>query len=162
MLEVSLVENIHLGPFDYDEVTACPFCAGVGLTLSDVDSCPHFVVAFQDGDWHPDLCPPVFCAGFRFCRRKLTAALTRANGIVRKQKPGTSRHPRIEAYFAVDPTLARTLREDHRLRVVEGGTQCPHCGSSSAVFDESTRDPMGNHDIRCAFCGEVADPTGPT
>lgn len=64
-------------------------------------NCPHFVVAFQDGDWDDDLCPPVFCNGFRHKRSEPSAAIQRTSGVVRRVKPGTARHPRIEAYFCV-------------------------------------------------------------
>lgn len=144
-----------LGPYDYGLLQTCPFCDRAGL--HEVDNCPHFVVAFQDGDWHPDLCPPVFCDGFRFNRSELTAALTRSIGIVCKRKRGTAQHPWIDAYFCVDPVSARTLRENHKLLVVLGGTLCPECGNSAVVEEPKKKTNMGDAGIRCAICGEVAD-----
>jgi hypothetical protein len=144
-----------LGPYDYDLLQTCAFCDEFGL--HEIDNCPHFVVAFQDGDWHPNLCPPVFSDGFRFNRRELTAALTRSTGIVCKRKRGTSQHPRIEAYFCVDPVLTRTLRENHKLLVVRGGAMCPSCGNSTTVLEEP-KERTGDAGTRCAICGEVADP----
>ena len=141
----------NLETYDHDSLCSCPFCEGTGLWVCDVDDCPHYVVAFQDGDWDPDLCPPVSCYGFRFDRGALTIALAKAHGVVCKKKPGTPRHPRIAAYYCVDTALAAELRDRHRKSVV-GGVHCHWCGNDTAVLGE-------HNDIRCSICGDLATPT---
>lgn len=135
----------------YDELARCPFCDDAGLMLYG-DDCPHFVVAFQDGAWDPDLIPPVFCNGLRYQRNPLTQALAQLPGVVCKIKPISDRHPRIEAYFCVDPEKATELRERFRRRIFTG-VECVTCRNDTAVFlDEESK-------IVCVVCGSPAEPT---
>ncbi len=140
------MQKVMLGPYDYDELRGCPFCHSVGL-IGEAENCQHFVAAFQEGDWARDLCPPVFCDGFRFNRRAMLATLAEADGIVCKEKPGTRRHPFIETFFSEDPGLAAKIRAAHENPIVWAGVaECPDCGMREAVLGESGT-------LLCYFCG---------
>jgi transcription elongation factor Elf1 len=146
-----------LGPHDYDELESCPFCNKSNL-IDHVDElpgdgCDHFVVAFQDGNFAADLCPPVSCVGFRFRRRQFEAALAKCPEIFLKIKPGTRRHPRIFAYYSADPTLSAKMREKFRLLPVVAGVKCRVCGNETAVISEE----LGYSQVLCAVCGDSAD-----
>ena len=142
----------HYTNAQYDGLACCPFCDGDGLMFSG-DDCPHFVAGFQDGDWDPDLIPPVFCDGFRYQRNPLTRALTQSVGIVCKIKPSSARHPRIEAYFCLDQDQAAEFRKRF-LRTVIAGAECHTCGNETAVVLEED-------EIVCALCGSTAEPAAP-
>lgn len=143
------MQTQDLGPYDYDELQACPFCIGVGLLSGD--NCPHFLTAFEVGVWGRNICPPVSCDGFLYQRRELTTALAESPGIVCKAKSGTTRHPYIEAYFADDPALVAALQERFCKEPVPSA-RCPTCGNETAVVGE-------DDDILCALCGESTEPT---
>src|SRR5271154_4308596 len=100
-----------VGPFEYDVLTTCPFCLGHCLSSLPTDNCVHFVAAFQDGVWDQDLCPPVFCDGFRFDRESIVGDLEMTDAI-QIAKPGTKRHPEIKAYYCADPTITKSLRNE--------------------------------------------------
>lgn len=133
--------------YDYDGVRACPFCDGSGLWIFEEGNCPHYVTAFEAGEWDPDLIPPVFCDGFRFFRRALLRALQKNGGVISKRKPGTVRHPQIEALFCADPKRARRLRRKFRIPPLPGAI-CETCGNESAVRRGS--------EWCCALCGGYA------
>ncbi len=133
----------------YDDLQTCPFCGELGLMPGDDLNCPHFVAAFQDGDWDDDLCPPVFCNGFRYERGELSAAIQKASGVVCRVKSGTARHPRIEAYFIVSADEAAELRQRFCKQAVDGA-QCETCGNTAAVVSDAG-------EIICAMCGGPAN-----
>lgn len=134
----------------YDALATCPFCDDIGLTPSG-DDCGHFVTAFQDGAWDPDLCPPVFCNGFRYRREPLERTLALLPGVLCKLKPITETHPNIVAYFCADPENAAHLRDRFRRTVISNATHCRDCGNGSAVFVEE------DNEIVCAVCGGTTE-----
>lgn len=144
----------QLGPWDYEDLRECPFCDSeptrftLNLFSDSSKGCPHFVVAFQNGGWAPDLCPPVSCNGFQFDRRVLTEALCQASQVVCKQKPVTRRHPEIRAYYCRDTALALELRNSFRLSPFHSDEKCGNCGNDAAVWDG------GRTAICCSICGE--------
>jgi hypothetical protein len=140
-----------VGCFDYEPLRTCPFCGDSALWILHEEDCPHYVTAFQDGDWDPDLIPPVFCDGFRFHRRRLTQSLEKNGGVVSRFKPGTLRHPQITVFFCADPRRARELRGEFRIEPVQG-TICANCGNGSAAID------FDDDEWRCASCGGPAEP----
>jgi hypothetical protein len=145
-----LVHTETVDRYDYDGVRACPFCHGSGLWLPEDENCTHYVTAFQDGDWDPDVIAPVFCNGFRYFRRALLREVQKHDGVISKCKPGTLRHPQITAFFCADPKRALLLREAFRITPVPG-TMCATCGNDRAVIDPD------DDDWRCALCGGPAD-----
>lgn len=138
-----------IGPWDYDELASCPFCGGCGLSSDELDCCPHFVVAFQEGMWDPSLCPPVWCNGFQYSRDNLKNDLLKVSDadVVCRVKRGTSRHPEIEAFFCADSGIVRDLRAKHKkIPAIRPGTSCPECGHHATVIGEID-------DLVCALCG---------
>src|SRR5579862_5740318 len=99
------MEIQYMGPHDYN---------GLGPS----DEYPYFVVAFQDGFWANDICPPFKCDGYKFNRLEFEEALGRLSGVLLKSKPGTRRHPAIDVYYISNETLAEQLRTQYcKLRV---------------------------------------------
>jgi hypothetical protein len=141
-------------PFGYDNLRTCPFCGGTNLMSAACDrylileQCPHFVVAFENGVWGHDICPPVTCNGFLFDQKKLEEAAAQIDDVVMKVKPGTRRHPRITAIYCGHPGAASKLRENIRRPV--NSAPCGECGNTTAVIGDLD-------EILCARCGVPSD-----
>jgi hypothetical protein len=140
----------YVGPWSYDELASCPYCDGRGLVSDESDCCPHFVVAFQRGVWDHSLCPPVWCNGFQYSLDDLKDDLRTVSSnvdVMCRAKPGTQRHPEIEAFFCADPEVVHELRAKHRkIPAIRPGNSCPECGHSATVIGEMD-------DLACAMCG---------
>jgi len=149
----------RIGRWDYEELVSCPFCGGRGLSSLESDDCAHFVVAFQEGVWDPTICPPVSCNGFLFSHNALKDDLRKfasdAGHVVCRVKPGTPRHPKIEAYFCDDPAVACEIRATHKkIPSIRVGIRCPECGQLATVIGEAD-------DLLCALCGAYEEPSTP-
>ncbi len=146
--------TIGLGPYDYDVITTCPFCGRYNTLDGRGECCPHFCVAFVDGGWAVDLCPPVAenGNGFKFQRIGLELLLAAATEAIAYLKPGTRRHPRITVWYRPAPAFVTELQEAFRLPVLPiEGTCCGACGSTEAVKDENSYFVS----YFCAVCGEL-------
>jgi hypothetical protein len=138
----------EVGPHDYDSLSQCPFCPRRGLLVDAKANCQHFVAAFQEGLWHPRICPPVFCDGFRFEKQRMLEAIASMALVVNIAKPGTRRHPRIRVYYCALAAFVQVFRKKYR-RVPTAGPRCTQCHNDTAVVD----DVLG---IICALCGSPA------
>jgi len=126
-----------LGPHDYDRLG------------TPSEQCPYFVVAFQDGFWANDICPPFRCDGYQFNRREFEEALGRLPDVLLKSKPRTRRHPKVDVYYISSETLAEQLRTQHRKPPVRM-EPCPTDGTRTGLIGT-------DGDIVCEICGGPGD-----
>lgn len=135
-------------PYDYDAISTCPFCRGYNALDEVGNACPDFCVAFVDGAWGRNLCPPVAERGngFRFNRDGIELCLSGAPEAVEYWKEGTRRHPAITVWYHPDPVFIAELRAAFKLPVVKVDEGCPTCGTTEAV--------VGGEEYSSAVCGD--------